>query len=179
MFNLKKILSGVTALTLGAGTITTATAWTVQKLPQQTKPTTFKRDTSIAGNVKVRTITQFHNIIYAKTFAGMLYQATDGKHFTQNTTIPASVIVRQITTIDNIVYVSTMQGLYQSTDGIHFTQNPSIPGRGGVMQVVQIQNIINVITLFNGLYQSTDNGQTFHQNTTIPLAVDPLKNSAS
>ena len=141
-------------------------------LYQSTDGQTFTRNATIPASVGVSHLLVFQQNTYllATTTSGLtqVYQATDGNYFVLNKTITADQQIDLMKVVQNVLYLGTSNdGLYQSTDGKTFTHSLSIPQNADISQLNGSNNVIYVGTRGNyatnfGLYESTDNGKTFH-----------------
>ena len=176
----KKILTSLATLTLIAGSVTSATAWTQYKTSngknkQNQKPQSSQgynitdnniyKKTSFPKSIAVSFFYAYKNVIYAGALYG-LYESTDnGKTFNQNKSISTSIDIVSIYAYNNVIYVGTQDGIYESTDnGKTFNQNKSISTSIDIVSIYAYNNVIYVGTQ-DGIYESTDNGKKFILNT--------------
>ena len=128
----------------------------------------------------------YNNVIYVGTFKEGLYESTDnGKTFFQNKSLPTYFGSINVRFYNNTLYVELEDEdteevtLWESKDnGKTFTKNISFP-----QKVISIGFSINNITFYNNfvyavlqnedtqqfnLYESSDNGKTFTEKTSLP-----------
>ena len=187
----KRILSSLATLTLVAGSVTTTTAWTEHKTSNKEDSQNLNSKSSedynvqnddyknllknsFLGSKKLDDVYVYNNVIYVATDLDKVYESRDGgKTFVQNTSFtpfgPDSEF--KFYAYNNVIYVYDKLGsdfLLESTDGgktfvneepIAFTLNPKIDTIYGYNKVIYLG------TKRAGLWESIDNGSTFHQTT--------------
>ena len=129
----------------------------------------FHRNNSLTNVDGISKIKSFNNVIYVGTEDGGLYQSTDnGKTFVPNKSIP-SVWVKQIFTFNQNIYVVTRAEagqVYRSTDNGKTFSLVTFPKNVFISKLTVIGQTI--YALGSGLWESTNNGQTFTLNKSIP-----------
>ncbi len=125
-------------------------------------------------------IVKIDNTIYLGTDEGLFSSVDDGKTFIKNKSIMINdyynIAIDNIEKIDNNIYVLTNRGIFRSVDnGKNFIKSNAMEKEFTYKsRLIKIDNTIYYQDQYQdqynecGLWNSTDDGKTFSQNSSIP-----------